>query len=284
MAAAATAKAHIINVEKLPSLSNIFRQLSRRGSKTNLKPSSDVERAAMFVLRWHRRRDEARKQLRVTRVQLIDRLQLEIRLVREFRVFVQAVVMFIVLIWTLLISRSVDQQLGLVSSYRSMLRLGEVAELTTAPQLKSFLAELSSQASQLLPLSDVYFTEQRGELRVVSGVRTYQQTERVIPPPGLNPWSTSPDLPTAGSDWTNVCVRVTTDCDRHAAATRRWRVVHHHSVGRDPPIDRGGRIRRSQAAGRQRRREGALMLGLAHRRRAELRIRRARLRRGWQRQ
>ena len=34
-------------------------------------------------------------------------------------------------------------------------------------------------AAQLLPLSDEYFAEESGELRIVSGMHTYQDTETI---------------------------------------------------------------------------------------------------------
>lgn len=62
---------------------------------------------------------------------------------------------------------------GLLKTYKSLFSLGDsLDEIQTREALFDYLREVSKQARLIQPLSSEYFTEERGQLKVVSGACT----------------------------------------------------------------------------------------------------------------
>ena len=137
--------------------------------------------ASKLLKRW-RIHMEKRKGLKVDRAQLIDRLQVELDLVRGLRTLLIALLTFTVIRWLALprtggVVAGTQAEFGLLTTYTDMLGLDQVKEVYSAPELRDFMLDLSARSRTMLPLSDVYFKEEQGDKRVVAGTRNFRRTE-----------------------------------------------------------------------------------------------------------
>jgi hypothetical protein len=135
----------------------------------------------IIVKHWRRSADD-RAGLRVSRTQLIARIDLELRLMRGVRSLVLAALTFLVMVWIALprsssIIAGSQSQFGLLQTYNEMLGLEALDAVRTPAALREFLEALSARSRSMQVLSDDYFHEEESELRVVSGVRHYLEPE-----------------------------------------------------------------------------------------------------------
>jgi len=69
---------------------------------------------------------------------------------------------------------------GLLNTYRSLFSLDDsLAEIKTRDDLFDYLRTVSKQARQIQPLSSAYFVEESGELKILSGQRSFDSKEVV---------------------------------------------------------------------------------------------------------
>ena len=135
------------------------------------------------LLRLFRRQLEKRHGLRITRHQMVLRLELEMRMLRGFRVIFFALIQFIVLVLLALpipggVAAGVQSEFGLMKTYHSMLGLQGVDEVQTTSELRAFLAMLLERSRSMQVLSNDYFTEGGiGEIRITNGISAYSRVE-----------------------------------------------------------------------------------------------------------
>ena len=137
----------------------------------------------VLLRRW-RNYIERRGGLKVTRSQLVARLEVEAHLLRGLRTLLLALLTFTTVAWLSLprtgsTMAGAQAEFGLLTTYKHMLGLDAVKEVYSAPELRDFLSDLSVRSRTMQPLSDVYFHEEQGDVHVVAGDRTYRKTESV---------------------------------------------------------------------------------------------------------
>jgi hypothetical protein len=112
---------------------------------------------------------------------LIDRLQLELDLMRGLRLFFFCALMFGLVIYAANLEKRSSQRLGLLNTYKSIFLLND-EDLYNKKSNEDFffyLVELSKQARLLQPLSSEYFIEETGEMKIMQGVRRFLEEETV---------------------------------------------------------------------------------------------------------
>lgn len=149
-----------------------------RGSYTAAQCSA----AAMLVINFRRKyraRIERQLNLRVNRIQLIDRLHLEVELSRGLLVLVFNILLFGAVIGLMLGTAGSGEELGLKHTYTETLGLGHLPGIRTSSSLKDYMRDLGRRAQSILPSSEIFFKEDEGEMRVVSGLSNYEAIEYI---------------------------------------------------------------------------------------------------------
>ena len=100
--------------------------------------------------------------------------------------------MFGVVIWAAIIESQAPVRLGLMNTYKSLFSLDDsLAEIKTIGDLSDYLKTVSKQARLIQPLSSVYFGEETGQLKILSGLQGFEE-KRVLEVAGLAPRVDSP--------------------------------------------------------------------------------------------
>ena len=112
---------------------------------------------------------------------LIDRLQLELNLMRGLRLFFLCALMFGLFIHAANLEKRSSQRLSLLNTYKSIFILNDedLHHKKTPDDFFDYLGELSKQARLLQPLSSEYFIEETGEKKIMQGVRRFLEEETV---------------------------------------------------------------------------------------------------------
>lgn len=91
----------------------------------------------------------------LTRQQLHDRIDLELRVMRGFRDLALVTGLFACVVGVMLLCAGASSELGLMHTYTEMLGLDQLAELKTTSALTDFLKGLSQRTQKMLPMSQV---------------------------------------------------------------------------------------------------------------------------------
>ena len=134
--------------------------------KDGIHQMNEAELAAVYQRRHvdseEAREEEIRLRLRLSRKQLIDRLDLEVELSRGLLVLVFNMLLFVVVIGLMLASSGQSSELGLRHTYVETLGLAELPSIKTSSALKDFMRGLSSKTQSILPASQAFFEEDEG--------------------------------------------------------------------------------------------------------------------------
>jgi hypothetical protein len=90
---------------------------------------------------------------------------------RDMRLLLLCLLMFMLVIASCLAERPGPQRLGLLRTFQQVFYLDDsLSEIKTLKDLQGYLRTVTEQARLLQPLSDYYFKEPEGEIRVFEGV------------------------------------------------------------------------------------------------------------------
>ena len=102
---------------------------------------------------------------------LLERLHLEIKLMRGLRLLVLCVCMFAVVIFAAIHEKQGSTRLGLLNTYKSLFQLDDsLAEIKTINDLFAYLRMVSVQSRLIQPTSSEYFVETAGELKLMQKI------------------------------------------------------------------------------------------------------------------
>jgi hypothetical protein len=114
--------------------------------------------------------------VKLRRVTVIERLELEKALQRDLRLLNLCLLMFAAVVAACMTESAGPARLGLLQTYKQMFYLDDsLSEIKTMEQLHEYLQTVSGQARALQPLSDYYFAEPGGEIRVFEGIAEFDK-------------------------------------------------------------------------------------------------------------
>jgi hypothetical protein len=90
---------------------------------------------------------------------------------QDMRLLMLCLLMFMLVIASCLAERPGQQRLGLLRTFKQVFYLdNSMSEIKTLKDLQGYLRTVTGQARLLQPVSDYYFKESEGEIRVFEGV------------------------------------------------------------------------------------------------------------------
>jgi hypothetical protein len=109
--------------------------------------------------------------VQLKRSAVLERLKLEAHLMQDMRLLLLCLLMFTLVIASCLTERPGPQRLGLLRTFKEVFYLDDsLSEIKTLEDLQGYLRTVTEQARLLQPVSDYYFKEPEGEIRVFEGV------------------------------------------------------------------------------------------------------------------
>ncbi len=109
--------------------------------------------------------------VQLKRSAVLERLKLEAHLMQDMRLLLLCLLMFMLVIASCLAERPGPQRLGLLRTFKQVFYLDDsLSEIKTLKDLQGYMRTVTEQARLLQPLSDYYFKEPEGEIRVFEGV------------------------------------------------------------------------------------------------------------------
>jgi hypothetical protein len=121
------------------------------------------------------------------RMYLLERLQLELDLIRGLRLLALCLVLFALVCYAAVLESVSDARLGLMNTYKTVFNLDDgLADIKTADDLQSYLQLLSARSRLLQPLSSVYFGDAEGEIKIFANTRSFDAALN-LNARGLNP-------------------------------------------------------------------------------------------------
>jgi hypothetical protein len=105
---------------------------------------------------------------------VIDRLKLESRLQRDMRLMLLCAIQFVLIIAVCLSESNAHARLGLLRTYKDVFSLDDsLADIKTLDSLQNYLRTVSERGRLLQPVSDYYFQQPEGEIRVFEGLQAF---------------------------------------------------------------------------------------------------------------
>ena len=105
---------------------------------------------------------------------VIDRLKLESRLQRDMRLMLLCAIQFVLIIAVCLAESNAHARLGLLRTYKDVFSLDDsLADIKTLDSLQNYLRTVSERGRLLQPVSDYYFHQPEGEIRVFEGLQAF---------------------------------------------------------------------------------------------------------------
>jgi hypothetical protein len=119
---------------------------------------------------------------RLKRVSLLERVTLELRLQRGFRLLGLCAMLFAFGIYASIIESQSDARIGLLKTYKSLFFLDDsLADIKTQDSLLEYFRTVSQQSRLLQPASSVYFNEDEraGTVKVFPNMRSFVKPDFV---------------------------------------------------------------------------------------------------------
>jgi hypothetical protein len=112
--------------------------------------------------------------VKLKREAVIDRLKLESTLGRDMRLMLLCAIQFVLVIALCLAESNAHARLGLLRTYKDIFFLDDaLAGIKTLHSLQNYLRTVSERGCLLQPVSDYYFRQQEGEIRVFEGLQAF---------------------------------------------------------------------------------------------------------------
>jgi hypothetical protein len=155
----------------------ILRQMMTRDDTSE----SLETRAVKKIQRLSAARHASKQSNTLGRKPLVERLELDLDLIRGLRLLFFCAVMFGLVIYAANLEKRSAERLGLLNTFSTIFALNADAlyEIKTAENFFDFLRMVSEQSRLLQPLSSQYFIEETGEMKIMSGVRKFLEEDNV---------------------------------------------------------------------------------------------------------
>lgn len=114
------------------------------------------------------------KGVKLKREAVIDRLKLESTLGRDLRLMLLCAIQFVLVVAACLAESNTHARLGLLRTYKDIFFLDDaLAGIKTLHSLQNYLRTVSERGRLLQPVSDYYFRQPEGEMRVFEGLHAF---------------------------------------------------------------------------------------------------------------
>jgi hypothetical protein len=131
--------------------------------------------------------------VKLKREAVIDRLKLESTLGRDLRLMLLCAIQFVLVIALCLAESNAHARLGLLRTYKDIFFLDDaLAGIKTLHSLQNYLRTVSERGCMLQPVSDYYFRQQEGEIRVFEGLHAFTKPV-ILNVQDLNPRFDTPE-------------------------------------------------------------------------------------------
>ena len=105
---------------------------------------------------------------------VLDRLKLESRLQRDMRLMLLCATQFVLVIAVCLTESNAHARLGLLRTYKDIFFLDDsLSDIRNLDSLQNYLRTVSERGRLLQPVSDYYFRQPEGEMRVFEGLHAF---------------------------------------------------------------------------------------------------------------
>ena len=112
--------------------------------------------------------------VQMKRKYLVERLQLELDLIRGLRLLGLCMALFALVCYASILESVSDARLGLMNTYKTIFNLDDsLADIKTTEGLQSYLKLLSARSRLLQPLSSQYWLDAEGEIKILENTRSF---------------------------------------------------------------------------------------------------------------